>query len=304
MILPHELVIQILLRLPVKSLIHFKCVCKLWLSLISHDSHFAKSHFQLTATEPNCRILHISNSTQSIDVEASLDSGISPNLDWIFPEYFTVNFPVKGSCRGFILFCGSLNIYVWNPSTGVHKRIPLSPFGSDLEAEYFYGFGYDDSTEDYLVVSMYHYNAPPLHLEYYSLKANTWKQGGDHCKVSSSCSTWWKDIMLLGKTHFKDPIVSNKSFGGGHGGWSEDRWKWGNLGLFAVVGNNPMLLADFLFLKRKLEAFSSVLEGAHSVKWLLDLDGGFSIALIYAFLASFRVPFRPSTRYDSVLGLV
>ncbi|CAI8610240.1 unnamed protein product [Vicia faba] len=146
---------------------------------IDDDSAARVGHSNLTevaATEPNCRILHISNSTQSIDVEGSLDSGISLNLDWIFPEYFTVNFPVKGSCRGFILFCGSLNIYVWNPSTGVHKRIPLSPFGSDLDAEYFYGFGYDDSTEDYLVVSVHHYNAPPLHLEYYSLKANTWKQ--------------------------------------------------------------------------------------------------------------------------------
>ncbi|CAI8610242.1 unnamed protein product [Vicia faba] len=48
--------------------------------------------------------------------------------------------------------------------------------GHAEDAEYFYGFGYDDSTEDYLVVSVYHYNAPPLHLEYYSLKANTWKQ--------------------------------------------------------------------------------------------------------------------------------
>ncbi|KAL5065016.1 hypothetical protein RYX36_026753, partial [Vicia faba] len=178
MILPHELVIQILLRLPVKSLIRFKCVCKLWFSLISHDSYFANSHFQLTATEPNCRILHISNSTQSIDVEGSLDSGISLNLDCIFPEYFTDDFQVKGSCRGFILFCGSLNIYVWNPSTGVHKRIPLSPFGSDLDAEYFYGFGYDDSTEDYLVVSMSHhdYDDPSLHLEYFSLKANAWEE--------------------------------------------------------------------------------------------------------------------------------
>jgi hypothetical protein len=47
--LPHELIIQILLRLPVKSLLRFKCVCKLWLTLIS-DAHFANSHFQITAT--------------------------------------------------------------------------------------------------------------------------------------------------------------------------------------------------------------------------------------------------------------
>lgn len=45
MLLPQELILQILLWLRVKSLVRFKCVCKSWFSLISHDSHFANSHF-------------------------------------------------------------------------------------------------------------------------------------------------------------------------------------------------------------------------------------------------------------------
>ncbi|KAL5066737.1 hypothetical protein RYX36_017624 [Vicia faba] len=62
--------------------------------------------------------------------------------------------------------------------TGVHNQIPISPFGSNLNADYFYGFGYDPSTEDYLVVLMSHHGSDntPLHLEYFSLKANTWKE--------------------------------------------------------------------------------------------------------------------------------
>ncbi|XP_058758981.1 F-box/kelch-repeat protein At3g06240-like isoform X3 [Vicia villosa] len=178
MFLPHELIIQILLRLPVKSLIRFKSVCKLWFSLISHDSHFANSHFQLTT---NRRILLISPSESlSIDFEASLDDDsacVSLNPDSIFPQYFQ-NFYITGSCRGFILICCSLNIFIWQPSTGDHKHIPLSPFGSNLDAAYFYGFGYEDSTDDYLVVSMSQHgysDDSPLHLEYFSLKANTWK---------------------------------------------------------------------------------------------------------------------------------
>ncbi|XP_058758975.1 F-box protein CPR1-like isoform X2 [Vicia villosa] len=85
---------------------------------------------------------------------------------------------IAGSCRGFILICCSLNIFIWQPSTGDHKHIPLSPFGSNLDAAYFYGFGYEDSTDDYLVVSMSQHgysDDSPLHLEYFSLKANTWK---------------------------------------------------------------------------------------------------------------------------------
>ncbi|XP_058731671.1 F-box/kelch-repeat protein At3g06240-like [Vicia villosa] len=151
MFLPHELIIEILLRLPVKSLIRFKSV-----SSVGYDS-----------------------------------ASVSLSLDYMFLEDFT-DFEVKGSCRGFILICSSLNIYIWNPTTGVHKQIPLSPFGSNVDSnldnEYFYGFGYDHSTEDYLVVLMsYHYSDDPtLHLEYFSLKANTWKEvKGPHFPYSS-----------------------------------------------------------------------------------------------------------------------
>ncbi|XP_058731648.1 F-box/kelch-repeat protein At3g06240-like [Vicia villosa] len=184
MLLPHKLIIQILLRLPVKSLIRFKSVCKLWFSLISHDPHFANSHFQLNSATHTRRILLMSTSThqsRSIDFETSLDddnASFSLNL----PEGFR-GLEITGSCRGFLLFCSSLSIYLWNPylwnpSTGVHKHIPLSPFGFNLDAEYFYGFGYDDSTEDYLVVSMSRIDSgdPPLRLEYFSLKSNTWKE--------------------------------------------------------------------------------------------------------------------------------
>lgn len=46
--LPFELVLEILYRLPVKSLTQFKSVCKSWKELIS-DSNFANKHFHLSA---------------------------------------------------------------------------------------------------------------------------------------------------------------------------------------------------------------------------------------------------------------
>ena len=173
--LPHELIIQILQRLPVKPLIRFKSVCKSWFSLISHPQ-FANSHFQLP------KILLISTSTlqsQSVNLEPSLAS-VSLNLDFLLSESYS-DLQIKASFKGFILLHCSSNIFLWNPSTGIHKKIPLPPFGSSQNVKSFYGFGYDQSTNDYLLVSMSYFpfvqfgNISP-HIELFSVRANTWKE--------------------------------------------------------------------------------------------------------------------------------
>lgn len=81
------------------------------------------------------------------------------------------------------------NIYIWNPSTGLHKQIPFSPIASNLE--YFYGFGYDRLTDDYLMVLMSYDASKTLatvssHLEFFSLRDNTWKEiKGTHFPYSN-----------------------------------------------------------------------------------------------------------------------
>ncbi|XP_024635935.1 F-box/kelch-repeat protein At3g06240 isoform X2 [Medicago truncatula] len=151
--LPHELIIQIMLRLPVKSLIRFKCV---------------------------------SLETRSIDFEASLNddsASTSLNLNFMPPESYS-SLEIKSSCRGFIVLTCSSNIYLWNPSTGHHKQIPFP--ASNLDAKYsccLYGFGYDHLRDDYLVVSVsYNTSIDPVddnissHLKFFSLRANTWNE--------------------------------------------------------------------------------------------------------------------------------
>jgi hypothetical protein len=100
--LRQELIIQILLRLPMKYLIRFKCVCKLWFSLISNP-HFANSHFQLTThTLRFLCISALSPEIRSIDFNAFLnDVPASSNFNCLLPlSYFP--FEIKASCRDFI----------------------------------------------------------------------------------------------------------------------------------------------------------------------------------------------------------
>jgi len=102
--LPSELIIQILLRLSVKSLLRFKCVCKSWFSLIS-DPHFANSHADVSAA----RIVLISRTPtpvgiRSIDFETSINhDSISLDHPFLLPRSYCF-YEIKGSCRGFYSF--------------------------------------------------------------------------------------------------------------------------------------------------------------------------------------------------------
>ncbi|CAJ2654073.1 unnamed protein product [Trifolium pratense] len=180
--LPIELIIQILLRLPVKSLICFKSVCKTWFTLISNPN-FGNSHFQFSESTQTLRILSISaipTQIRSIDFEVLFNNhsnSLNPNLS-LPQSYFPLH--IKGSCRGFIFFNCSSNNYIWNPSTGFCKSLPLSPtIGSNFGTySYLYGFGYDHSRDDYLLASLYPALAADVssHLEIFSLRDNAWKE--------------------------------------------------------------------------------------------------------------------------------
>ncbi|KOM41406.1 hypothetical protein LR48_Vigan04g160400 [Vigna angularis] len=188
-ILPWELIIEILLMLPVKSLVRFKCVCKSWLSLLS-DPHFAISHFQRLSSS-STRLLFIglpSPEIRSIDFNASLhDDSASSTLNLNFlPPSTHHNVQIIGSCRGLLLLNSCQSLWVWNPSTGVHRKLSSTPIESNLmQAMFFtflYGFGYDPLTDDYLVVKA-SYNPMPYNplgsattrVEFFSLRTNVWR---------------------------------------------------------------------------------------------------------------------------------
>ncbi|GAU13819.1 hypothetical protein TSUD_261460 [Trifolium subterraneum] len=184
--LPKEMIFQILVRLPVKSLIKFKCVCKFWFFIISSDTDFANTQFQLTASTHTQRVLLMTTistpRTRSVDLEALDDTKAFTSHKYPASLLKTSDLlslvEMKGSCRGFILFIcySNLSLYVWNPSTGVNKQIPLSPLCLENKVEeYFYGFGYDPLTDDYLIVSLSS-DINSSYLEFFSFRANMYKQ--------------------------------------------------------------------------------------------------------------------------------
>jgi F-box interacting protein len=120
--------------------------------------------------------------TLSLDSESKLDFDTAreiPRPDFLHPHSNFCKETIS-SCRGFIFLHNSSNFNIWNPSTGVHKQIPLSP--NELKVYnycYLYGFGYDQLRDDYLVVSVsfdISLDDNYSRLEFFSLRDNTWKE--------------------------------------------------------------------------------------------------------------------------------
>ncbi|KAF3614222.1 hypothetical protein FXO38_35793 [Capsicum annuum] len=147
-ILPHKFIIEILLKVPPKSLLKFMCVSKSWLQLISNPK-FVETHLKLTSNDNECsnhRIMFQESTgnfiTQLFDIDSPLEN----------PTIYTW---IVGSIDGLIYLYNKIEEPIlWNSTIKKAKKLPT--FGEKLrkDCSYYckYGFGYDESHGDYKVV--------------------------------------------------------------------------------------------------------------------------------------------------------
>ncbi|PNY15547.1 F-box/kelch-repeat protein [Trifolium pratense] len=151
--LPFDLIPEILSRLPVKSLLQFRCVCKSWKSLIS-DPKFANKHLTLSTTHT----IHCISYRDNVHVllkSYSLDSVLTNITETQFPSSNGKVFLV-GSCNG-MLFLAAKDLLVfqlWNPSIRKFKELP-PPIIEPQQFPLMYGFGYDPISDKYKVMVMF-----------------------------------------------------------------------------------------------------------------------------------------------------
>ncbi|XP_030963245.1 F-box/kelch-repeat protein At3g23880-like isoform X3 [Quercus lobata] len=202
--LPEEVVLQILCRLPVKSLIRFRCVSKLWNSLIT-TSAFIDSHLTQSLSLPsNSNKLIVSRGDfRAIDIYEFIhdDNNVS---DSSFHQFQNVEFPLSlsyyrliGSVNGLFCLCEKERIILWNPC--IRKFITLPKTNRAV----INGFGFDARTNDYKVVSI----APkprPL-VEVYSLKEGAWRKtsAGDSLSPGIMFQCCNGAAFINGAVHFQ-----------------------------------------------------------------------------------------------------
>ncbi|KDP40079.1 hypothetical protein JCGZ_02077 [Jatropha curcas] len=200
-ILPHEILVEILSWLPVRTLIQFRCVSKSFKSLIS-DHEFIKTHLRkiksFSGNKPNlyqrivftygdlslnllksCSLYSIFNNSQTDAAELdhySLEDRHRHHVyDWLV-----------GSLDGVLCVAVKQNfVALWNPSTGVFNRMPDLGFGKKSGSYTVFGFGYDREIDDYKVVAVFCFQSSGVNG---AIGYNT------RVKVCSRLTESWKSI--------------------------------------------------------------------------------------------------------------
>ncbi|XVF37949.1 hypothetical protein REPUB_Repub20aG0055300 [Reevesia pubescens] len=202
---PDDIVMEILLRLPVKSLCRFKCVCKFWCNgLISDSQYFVK--LQLNQSIKANRLTYalyarshfprrleldyeslVSRSHNANPTENDSLCGLKIRVRDKIIDLTGRQMRVWGSCNGLLCFVAVPKILVLaNVSTRETKTIfycddTKSRIRVTVEDEGRLrgGFGYDASKDDYKVVKIH---SSSQTVDVYSLKKDHWSFCGNFPK--------------------------------------------------------------------------------------------------------------------------
>ncbi|KAI8556201.1 hypothetical protein RHMOL_Rhmol05G0233800 [Rhododendron molle] len=223
--LPCEIIVEILSRLPVKSLLRLRCVFKSWRSLISNRK-FAKTHVSLASmnTDYSNHRLILSSLNPPSDVKScSLYSILNEKSDSAVQLDCPLKAPdlqvkIWGCCDGLVCIGTEREVLIWNPSTGKYKGLPnvemwYCCYGKFAE----YAFGYDECIDDYKVVGFFFDNhtsgSNPI-VTVCTLRSDSWRRIGDFPRGVPEDPSWafvnralhWVHSSSIGKSN--DIIVS------------------------------------------------------------------------------------------------
>ncbi|KAE7995654.1 hypothetical protein FH972_000428 [Carpinus fangiana] len=225
--LPEDLVTEILLWLPVASLLRCKCVCKSWYALITHQKFITKHILHNKKNSNTLLLVKTRDEITENDVVSTLSYETLQVLH-SQPLPLPPPFLVLGSCNGLVCLHDNyaLRVVLWNPATKETKVVPKSnlphfvPAGHKLVIDGI-GFGFDAKTNDYKIITLLSLYDPPsrgkmAQSEVYSLSADSWRKvDTPPFSISPFCSS------VRGLNTYTNGIASLMPYGYGD--------NWGNL---------------------------------------------------------------------------
>lgn len=192
---PEGMMTEVLIRLPVKSLLICKSVCKPWLSLISHP-YFIKSHIHraLTTCQNDSTLLNIINvrrlaiaattlkHAREIPaifppqpeqrrrqlVNQALEDANRQDLSRLHLQFDRLSLPhafggarFVSCCNGIICFSSYIAVFLWNPSINKFRELPFETSILGKPGSCFpvtIGFGYDNISNEYKLLRFVYNN--------------------------------------------------------------------------------------------------------------------------------------------------
>ena len=124
--IPEDIVIEILKRLPFRSLVRFQCVSKCWKHFIDSPSqYFINENLHYTKHQSPSLLLSTRSGVRLIDYDMHRREVKYPRL------FRGSRMRVIGSCNGLICIVmidhdGVSSFVFWNPSIGDVMRVPLT----------------------------------------------------------------------------------------------------------------------------------------------------------------------------------
>ncbi|THG20583.1 hypothetical protein TEA_028562 [Camellia sinensis var. sinensis] len=212
-LLPREIALDILSRLPISSLLQLRFSCRSW-QILSQDPHLPRLQFSRTAKKNPCLIFHceypLRNQLHFVEFsDQDQENGIVRKIQTPFCSVMP-EFNVIASCNGLLCLSDSLYsdpIYVYNPFTRENRELPKSRQFDDQEV--VFGFGFHPVTNEYKVVKIIHHwngyrrfrfcDHTQSEVQVLSLNTNNWRSIG---KVPYPLDPRSAEALVNGRLHW------------------------------------------------------------------------------------------------------
>ncbi|XVF46361.1 hypothetical protein PTKIN_Ptkin03bG0020900 [Pterospermum kingtungense] len=188
---PSDILIEILMKLPVKSIIRFKCVAKTWCHLFQNPSSISR-HFNISKKNKHLVVCHRDGDNDNFVIRLFVDQALVSYHDLHLPFHFaSIDFLEFRVDNGLFCLLDPLNsvLALWNPAT---REIKICHECNKNIRSKFYtlflgtiGFGLDPLSNDYKVVYIRKYHESgkdiqePAHYSIYSMSSDSWREFKD-----------------------------------------------------------------------------------------------------------------------------
>ncbi|KAE8021746.1 hypothetical protein FH972_007611 [Carpinus fangiana] len=186
--LPEDLLLEILSRLPVKSLMRCKCVSKSWYALVTNPSFITKHLKTSHNLNRGAAILRLGGGLDQLRLSTLSNETLEVSGDVDISQFFQDEVSVVsmfGPCNGILCLSGTRwkkrdghidydRLVLWNPATRESKILAPFPRKPKIYSVSHLGFGFDPKTNDYKVVRIMNFGYH-CKVQVYHLSTNSWR---------------------------------------------------------------------------------------------------------------------------------